>query len=175
MPRLLAAAALLASAAALPAAARAQDPFEIQVYEYEPVPRGMWNLETHANYTGHGTRQFEGPVAPTQGQSHLTFELTRGVTDWFEMAGYLVLARRPGEGPEYAGYRLRPRARVPASWRWPVGVSLSLEVGFPRATFEENATTLEVRPVLEKKLGKWQLDANRVIGGALRGPGTGAG
>ncbi len=29
---------------------RAQDPFEIQVYEYETVPKGMWNLETHINY-----------------------------------------------------------------------------------------------------------------------------
>jgi hypothetical protein len=27
----------------------AQDPFEIQIYEYETVPKGMWNLETHIN------------------------------------------------------------------------------------------------------------------------------
>jgi hypothetical protein len=26
-------------------AVRAQDPFEIQVYEYETVPKGMWNLD----------------------------------------------------------------------------------------------------------------------------------
>jgi hypothetical protein len=36
--------------------ARAQDPFEIQVYEYETVPKGMWNLETHINYIGKGTK-----------------------------------------------------------------------------------------------------------------------
>jgi hypothetical protein len=30
--------------------ARAQDPFEIQVYYYETVPKGRWNLETHINY-----------------------------------------------------------------------------------------------------------------------------
>ncbi len=29
----------------------AQDAFETQVYEYETVPKGMWNLETHLNYT----------------------------------------------------------------------------------------------------------------------------
>lgn len=39
--------------------ARAQDPFEIQVYEYETVPKGMWNLETHINYVGRGTRKFK--------------------------------------------------------------------------------------------------------------------
>jgi hypothetical protein len=182
MPRLPVVATALATAvaatllaAAIPAAARAQDPFEIQVYEYATVPHGQWNLETHVNYTGHGTTRFEGAVAPTQGQSHLTFELTRGITDYFEMAGYLVLARRAGEGPEYAGYRLRPRVRAPESWGWPVGVSLSAEVGFPRATFEENGTTLEIRPVIEKQLGRWQLDVNPVVGRALRGPGKSEG
>jgi len=53
--------------------ARAQDPFEIQVYMYETVPKGMWNLETHINYVGKGTRRFEGPVAPTNNQFHLSF------------------------------------------------------------------------------------------------------
>jgi hypothetical protein len=178
MPRRLLTPLVIAAAAtapALPAAARAQDPFEIQVYEYPTVPRGMWNLETHANYTGHGTTQFEGPVAPTQGQSHLTFELTRGITDVFELAGYLVLARRPGRGPEYASYRIRPRVRVPEAWAWPIGVSLSAEVAFPRRVFEENRTTLEVRPILERKWGRWQVDLNPVVGRALSGPGTGDG
>ena len=42
--------------ALFPIAARAQDPFEIQVYEYETVPKGRWNLETHLNYVGVGTK-----------------------------------------------------------------------------------------------------------------------
>jgi len=33
-------------------AVRAQDPFEIQVYEYQTVPRGRWDLETHVSYAG---------------------------------------------------------------------------------------------------------------------------
>lgn len=32
--------------------------------------------------------------------------------------------------------------------------------------------TLEVRPIIEKKLGRWQLDFNPVVGRALRGPGV---
>ena len=83
--RLFLAATILASIAV---AGRAQDPFEIQVYEYETVPKGMWNLETHINYIGKGTKSFEGPVAPTNNQFHLTYELTRGITDYFETAGY---------------------------------------------------------------------------------------
>ena len=156
--------------------ARAQDPFEIQVYEYETVPKGMWNLETHINYIGKGTRKFEGPVAPTNDQFHLTFELTRGVTENFEMAGYLVLAHRAGgDTLDYVAWRLRPRVSVPRSWHWPVDVSMSIEFGFPRKVYEENSVTLELRPIIEKKLGRFQIDVNPVVGRALRGPGTNEG
>ena len=41
---------------------QAQDPFEIPVYEYDTVPKGMWNLETRLNYIGSGT-SFDGPVS----------------------------------------------------------------------------------------------------------------
>ena len=166
---------LFLAAAAL--SARAQDAFEIQVYEYETVPKGMWNLETHLNYTGRGTKTFEGTVAPTNNQLHLTYELTRGITPHFELAGYLVLAERPGGGPhwDYAGWRIRPRVRLPKSWRLPVDISISGEVGFPRRIYEENATTLEIRPILEKTIGHFQLDLNPVITHALRGPGTSVG
>ena len=132
---------------------QAQDPFEIQIYEYETAPKGMWNLETHINYIGKGTKSFEGSVAPTNNQFHLTYELTRGITDHFETAGYLVLAHRPGGGYEYVGWRIRPRVRLPQSWGLPVDVSVSGEVGFPREQYEENSVTLEIRPIIEKKFG----------------------
>ncbi len=156
--------------------ARAQDPFEIQGYEYETVPKGMWNLETHINYIGKGTSKFEGPVAPTNDQFHLTFELTRGVTENFEAAGYLVLAHRPGgDTLDYVAWRLRPRVSVPRWWHWPVDVSMSIEFGFPRKVYEENSVTLELRPIIEKKLGRCQIDVNPVVGRALRGPGANEG
>ena len=151
----------------------AQDPFEIQVYEYETVPKGRWNLETHVNYVSKGTTDYEGPMAPTEGQFHTTFELTRGITDNFELAGYLLLGSYTGGSFQYAGVRIRPRVSVPKEWGWPLGVSLSLEVGFPVKVFEENGTTLEIRPILEKKFGDWQIDINPVVGTALSGPGKG--
>ena len=161
---------------AIPAVvAHAQDVYEIQVYEYETVPAGWWALETHFNYTARGSTALGGPQYPSQGQVHLTFELTRGLTDYVELAGYIVTARREGAGPEIVGYRIRPRARVPKSWNWPVDAGLSLEVGFPDTRFEEHPMTLEVRPVLEKKFGRLQVDLNPVIGKALKGPGVNAG
>ena len=151
---------------------RAQDTFEIQVYEYDTVPKGMWNLETHINYVGQGTKTYEGTVAPTNNQFHLTYELTRGITDYFEMAGYLVLAHRPGsDALEYVAWRARPRVRLPKSWHLPVDISMSGEVGFPRKAYEEASTTLELRPIVEKIVGKWQFDVNPTVGRALRGLG----
>lgn len=160
---------LLAFAASAPA----QDPFEIQVYYYETVPKGMWNLETHLNYIGRGSKHFEGTEAPSHNQFHMTYELTHGITKHFEMAGYLVLARRagtPGTGWDYAGWRMRPRVSLPKEWKLPMDVSIAGEIAFPRKTYEVNRTTLELRPILEKKLGRLQLDFNPTVGRALRGP-----
>jgi hypothetical protein len=166
-------------AAIVPSVAPAQDTFEVQVYEYATVPRGMWNLETHANYTLRGTKTFDGTVAPTNRQSHLTFELTRGITDYFELAGYLVLAHRDDAGGnalvDYVGYRIRPRVRLPESWNLPAKISLSTEVGFPNAAYESSRTTLEVRPVVERGFGKWTVDVNPTVGRVLRGPGSNEG
>ena len=158
-----------------PIAALAQDPFEIQVYEYETVPKGRWSLETHLNYVGVGTKTFAGPVAPTNNQFRLTFELTRGITDEFEMAGYLLTAHKPEIGYEFAGWRVRPRVRFPRSWGLPLDVSISAEVGFPRRQYDENGVTLEIRPIVEKIFGRFQIDINPIVGRALRGPGTAEG
>ncbi len=167
---------LLAALMLLPAAeVAAQDTFEIQVYEYATVPKGRWNLETHFNYTTRGTRLMEGATAPSEGQSHLTFELTRGITDLFEMAGYVVLAKRSGHGPDFAAVRLRPRVRAPDTWKLPVKLSLSLEAGFPRDLYEEADVTLEVRPIIERQFGRLQVDFNPVLGRSIKGPGSDAG
>jgi hypothetical protein len=149
--------------------AAAQDPFEIQVYEYVTVPKGKWNLETHFNHVGKGTTLPDGPMAKTERQTHLTFELTRGITDMFEMAGYLVTAARQGVGGELVGWRVRPRFRLPENML-PVKFSLSTEVAFPKEVYEHNDITLEIRPIIEKGWGKWLLDLNPVVGRSLRGP-----
>jgi hypothetical protein len=112
-------------------AASAQDPFEIQIYEYVTVPKGKWDLEMHLNRVAKGTTVPEGPVAKTEGQNHLTFELTRGITEMFELAGYLVTSSRDGVGGELVGWRVRPRFRLPEDLL-PVKLSLAMEAGFPK-------------------------------------------
>ena len=68
--------------------------------------------------------------------------------------------------------RIRPRYSLPKSWKLPVEVSASApRLGFPRYLYEENGVTLELRPIIEKVLGRWQFDVNPVIARALKGPG----
>lgn len=167
--------AILALAAGTAQALFAQDILEIQVYEYSTVPKGKWNLETHFNHSARGVRDTVGKILPTQGQTRLTFELTRGITDWFEMAGYLAFARQPHDGPEFAAWRLRPRVRAPDNWKFPVQLSLSVEVAFPQNKYEAEKATLEIRPVIERRFGAVQVDLNPVVGRSLKGPGASEG
>jgi hypothetical protein len=139
---------------------RAQDPFEIQVYLYQTVPKGRYNLETHLNTVTRGAMKDE---------THLTFELTRGITDYFELAGYLVTARRPGVNGELAAWRVRPRFRIPEN-KLPFKFSLSTEVAFPKAVYDANEITLEVRPIFEWSFDDVSFVVNPVVGRSLRGP-----
>jgi len=144
--------------AAVPLAA--QDPFEIQVYLYQTVPKARWNLETHVNRVTRGEMK---------GEDHLTFELTRGITDYVELAGYLVTASRPGVNGEFAGWRVRPRFRIPEG-KLPFKFSLATEFAFPKAVYEANDVTVEVRPIFEFDIGPVLLNLNPTVGRALRGP-----
>lgn len=165
----------LAWAPLFAAAALAQDPFEIHVYEYETLHRGEFTFETHLNYVGKGTRVFDGPVAPFQDQLHMTFELTAGLSDYTSIGFMQLNGRRPGHPLEYGGWRVLPHFYVPRSWHWPIDVGLVTEFSFQKTIFEENSRRVEIRPILEKSFGELQIDFNPVFERALHGPGTNGG
>jgi hypothetical protein len=157
--------------------ALAQDPFEIHVYEYQPLKPRSFTLETHLNYVGKGTREFEGTVAPFNDQFHMTYELTGGITNNIAMGFMLLTARRPGDGLGWdtAGVRILPHFYVPESWGWPVKVGLIGEFSFEKTLYAENDKQVEIRPIIEKSFGKFQIDLNPAFQRALHGPGTRAG
>lgn len=148
----------------------AQDRFEIEVYPYETAARGEWELDTHLNYTRLGVTTFDGRVAPTQGQVRLATELTHGVTDSWEVAGYLLAAHRAGAGAEFAGWRLRSRLRAPLAWPLPVRLGLNVELEAARPAYSDSPLTLELVPVFEKRFGRWQFNVDPVIEHDLAGP-----
>lgn len=138
----------------------AQDPFEIIVYPAATVARGEWEVETHLNYTARGTTAFNGTVAPSQHQTHLTFELTHGIAAGWEASVYVLSAYRPGVGAEYAGWRLRSRVHAPARWRLPLDLGFSAELEAPRPAYGGASPTVELTPILEKRFGALRLGLN---------------
>ena len=156
-------------------AACAQDPFEIQVFEYEPLPLGAFTYETHLNYVLAGTTEFDGPVAPLQGQLHFSSEWTAGITDQIRAGVTLLTAEGPGIGIEYAGVRFLPHFYAPRSWHLPVNLGLLAEFSFERSRFNADTRVMELRGITEKHVGRLQMDGNIVFERALHGPGTAAG
>lgn len=153
--------------------ARAQDPFEIHVYEYETLKPAAFTLEQHLNYWAVGSKQFDGTVAPTNDQLHMTYELTGGITEQISL-GFMELngVRPGGPGLEYAGWRVLPHFYVPKTWHWPVDTGLVVEFSFVRPTYAADSRHVEIRPILERHFGSFQLDFNPVFARAFHGPGV---
>ena len=83
-----------------------QDPFEIHIYEYEPMTRGQYSPEAHLNLDTQGTGSRDGTLLPSARKTHLTMESTFGISENFAI-GFMFLAV-----PEEGGMKLRKRLIV---------------------------------------------------------------
>jgi hypothetical protein len=168
--------ALVALAVGLTATpALGQGNFEIQVYGSEVAAPGQTMIELHSNTAVKGTTRTEDGVVRTQGAAHETLEVTHGFTPWFETGFYLFTSIQPDSGWEWVGDHIRPRFRVPASWQWPVGLSLSNEIGYQRRSFSTDTWTWEIRPIIDQKVGPWYWSFNPAFEKSLKGQNSGAG
>jgi hypothetical protein len=172
---------LVACCLFLTCSARAQGNYEIQVYGSDMTAPDTTMVELHSNYTISGTRAIPGSrfaedgTEPTTGAVHETVEITQGFTDWFETGFYIFTSARHGFGYEWVGDHIRPRVRVPEQWHWPVGVSLSNEIGYQRPRFSPDTWTWEIRPIVDKQLGPWYLSFNPTLERSWHGPSVGRG
>jgi hypothetical protein len=154
----------------------AQENYEIQIYPSETMAPGRTMVELHSNFTISGTKYVENGVLPTNHAIHETIEITQGITDWFETGFYIFTSYNPIQGGYgWVGDHIRPRVRAPSSWKLPVGLSLSAEVGYQRARYSEDTWSLEIRPVIDKEIGKWYLAFNPVLDRSFHGPGVAMG
>jgi hypothetical protein len=154
----------------LPHAAHAQGNYEIQVYGSDTVAPRTAMVELHSNFTADGQRLFVDGVNPTYRAEHETIEITAGVNDWSEVGFYIFTSEQSGTGVQWVGDHIRPRVRVPDSWHWPVGVSLSTEVGYQRAFFSRDTWTWEIRPIIDKQVGPWYFAVNPALERTWHGP-----
>jgi len=163
---------LLCCGAALAMELRAQDPFEIHVYEYEPMAWGEYSLEAHLNSDPQGTKAAEGTLLPSRNQTHLTLEPTVGLSPEFALGFMFLSAWEPGNSPQYAGWRVLPHFYAPESWHLPFRLGFVAEFSFQNTSFEENSRRVELRPILDRESMRWQVVFNPVLERALHGPGT---
>jgi hypothetical protein len=159
----------LSASCFFPAWIDAQANYEIQVYGYDTVAPGHTMVELHSNLTVEGTKDVVDGLLPTEHAWHETIEITRGFTPWFETGFYIFTSARSGMGWDWVGDHIRPRFRVPESWHWPVGVSISNEIGYQRRIFSPDTWTWEIRPIIDKKQGRWYWSFNPTVDRALHG------
>jgi hypothetical protein len=141
----------------------AQDNYEIQVYGVDTVAPRSTMVELHSNFTVEGSKTVQDGVLPSNHAEHETLEITQGISDWAEVGFYVFTSIQSDGGWQWVGDHIRPRFRVPESWHWPVGVSLSNEIGYQRAAFSPDTWTWEIRPIVDKKIGPWYLAFNPAL------------
>jgi len=152
----------------------AQADNEIQVYASPTIQKKWTIFELHNNYTFKGSKYLANPKEAKW--FNTTLEITHGFGNNFEIGFYTFAGIAPGGGYQYLGNQIRPRVTVPESWKWKLGVSLSLEFGFFRP---DDSTSFawqgELRPILDKTIGKWYVSFNPNIDFVLTGDDKGAG
>jgi hypothetical protein len=132
-------------------------------------------LELHSNFTVDGSKSLPGSeytadgTYPTNHALHETIEITQGLTSWSEVGFYIFTSSRSGQGVQWVGDHIRPRVRVPDSWHWPVGVSLSTEIGYQRRDFSTDTWTWEIRPIIDKQIGRWYFALNPALERSFHG------
>ena len=154
----------------------AQGNYEIQVYGSDTVEPHTTMLELHSNFTFEGSKFTGDGSYPTNHQLHETVEITHGFNKWFETGFYIFTSAGPGgQGYQWVGDHIRPRVRVPEEWKWPVGVSLSMEVGYQRAAFSPDTWTWEIRPIVDKTMNKWYIGFDPALERSWHGPSVSSG
>jgi len=146
-----------------------QDNYEIQVYGSDTVEPHSTMVEFHTNFTVDGSKSVFAGVQPTNHALHETIEITQGFNEWFETGFYIFTSARSGAGWDWVGDHIRPRFRIPEKWHWPVGVSLSNEIGYQRRSFAVDSWTWEMRPIVDKKLGRWYVAFNPTVDKSIHG------
>jgi hypothetical protein len=138
----------------------AQENYEIQVYESGLVPVSNTMFELHSNTT---LKRVKSDNLFSQDYFRETVEITHGFCKWFEMGSYLFTNIGIKGSTDFIGIHIRPRIAVPEDAGLPLGLSLSSELGYVKKKYSDNAWSLELRPIIDKKWDKLLLAFNAVF------------
>jgi hypothetical protein len=165
------AAVLLACSILEWANALAIDFYEIQIYSVETTPEGHLELELHSNTvstaTGIVAHQAINPY-----QIHETLEATYGLLPNVEVGQYFATAKLNNGHYEYAGSRTKCHFGITDPDKSIVAVGGNIELDYMRHAAEDNPLNLELRPILESRIRRFDVVANLAFEKPFSGPGT---
>ena len=123
---------------------------EIQVYDAEIAPRGMFNLTVHTNFTplGRKTPEFPGAIISNLSVNGAA-EWAYGVTDWLEQGLYLPVYSlySSGRGPTINGFKLRELFVRPHAAEHKLFYGLNFEFSVNANYWEPQRINSELRPI----------------------------
>jgi hypothetical protein len=141
--------------------ARAQDAFEIQVYDTETAERGESGLELHVN---------QHVITGAAGETHVTFEPHYGLAAWAELGGYFQTAVTTAGDLAYAGVKLRLKLRRPHRvWQDRIGLAINGELSAVPSRFEPQVWGGEIRPIIDLTVGRLYAAFNPILSVELQG------
>jgi hypothetical protein len=143
--------------------ARAADRFEIQVYDASADKRGEAGLELHLNSFASGSTTADPPELPLAHQSHATLEPSYGITDYWEVGGYLQSAMLANGDYHYGGVKLRSKFVTTSGFSKTIRLGVNLEVSSVPSIFEQNVWGGEIRPIFAIETRRFLFAFNPII------------
>jgi hypothetical protein len=138
---------------------------EIQVYDGNLAPVGVFNLTWHNNFTPNGikTPAFPGAITSNKSWNGVT-EWAYGITDWFEGGLYLPLySRDENLGWKIDGFKLRTLFAVPHANDRTFFYGSNFEFSFNAKWWDTKRFTSEIRPIIGWHLDKFDLILNPIV------------
>jgi len=145
--------------------------FELEVYPYQTEGKGVAEAEWLQSFVPKGHSMAEEDVAPTNHLYRSSAEISYGLTQKIEGAFYLDWAHVNGQDFKFAGTRYRLRGSLFEKGQLPIDVGWYAELEWQqKPEFTSNDLEVDLRPILERDLGRFTVSLNPIFEKALAGP-----
>lgn len=139
---------------------------EIQVYDGEIAPPGIFNLMVHNNFTpkGRSTPSYAGAIVANHSYQ-VTAEFAYGVTPWMEQGLYLPVSSpySTNYGSTLNGFKIRELFAKPNAHDHKFFYAANFELSFNRHYWESRTVTSEIRPIIGARLKRWDIIYNPIL------------
>jgi hypothetical protein len=139
---------------------------EIQVYDGEIAPPGIFNLMVHNNFTPEGRTTPDYPGAIIANHSYqVTAEWAYGVTPWFEQGLYMPVTspHSSNYGSTINGFKIRELFTRPNAHDRKLFYAANFELSVNHHYWDSRTITSEIRPIVGLHLHPWDFIYNPIV------------